>query len=245
MTGEASGNVFVRTDSAGGMLWSRSYGNPGTGYAEGWSVQQTNDGGFVVAGRLSRRRLPDDPHHWFGPDYDAHLVRTDSNGDSLWTRTYGDKRTQGGNWVRQTADGGFIMVGHNIQTTSGGLGPGDVKAYIVRTDASGDTLWTPLSLTLPTGDAGRPSGRRMTGWLSPLWTADLSWTSSAASLPRRLTPKRSASRSSRSTRTATSRGRSRSFARSLGRMTSFCPAICPVCRVDNQGRLPTTGHARL
>ncbi len=106
MTGGAGGDVCVaRTDSDGDMLWSHSYGNPGIDCDEGQSVQQTKDNGFVIAGLSSRRRPASD--HGFGPECDAYLIRTDRNGDSLWTRTYGDKETQAGNWVRQTVDGGF------------------------------------------------------------------------------------------------------------------------------------------
>jgi hypothetical protein len=136
MTGEADGDVYiVRTDSSGNMLWSRSYGSAGVDYDQGRSVQQTKDGGFAVAGQFQRHGQP--------VDYDAYLVRTDGNGDSVWTRTYGGKGAQYGEWVRQTADGGFIMVGTDIQSrTQGFMTPGDAKTYVVRTHPNGDTLWT-------------------------------------------------------------------------------------------------------
>ena len=141
LTGAAEGDVcIIRADSDGEMLWSRSYGNPGIEFDEGWSVQQVRDGGFVVAGRLSQPLAPDD--HDMGPDYDAYLVRMESNGDSLWTRAYGGRRYQGGRWVRQTTDGGFIVVGSDDQSTSGMTSQGDIRTYVVRTNANGDTLWT-------------------------------------------------------------------------------------------------------
>jgi len=142
-TGVAGGDAcIIRVDQNGKRLWSRSYGNPGAAnYDEGWATQQTSDGGFVVAGELTCPRLPDD-RYAMGPNYDAYLVRTDRNGESLWTRAYGGRRCQRGSWVRQAADGGFIMVGSDDQSTSGMTGPGDIWAYVVRTNANGDTLWT-------------------------------------------------------------------------------------------------------
>ena len=142
-TGVAGGDAcIIKVDQNGKRLWSRSYGNPGAAnYDEGWATQQTSDGGFVMVGELTCPRLPDD-HYAMGPNYDAYLVRTDRNGDSLWTRVYGGRRYQGGSWIRQAADGGFIMVGSDNQSTSGMTLPGDIRTYIVRTNAVGDTLWT-------------------------------------------------------------------------------------------------------
>jgi hypothetical protein len=143
VTGVAGGDVgIVKTDSKGNRLWSRSYGNPGAAnYDQGWATQETRDGGFVVAGDLSCPRLPDD-RYAMGPNYDAYLVRTDRSGESLWTRAYGGRRCQAGSWIRQAADGGFIMVGRDDQSTDGMVGPGDIRTYVVRTNANGDTLWT-------------------------------------------------------------------------------------------------------
>jgi hypothetical protein len=143
LAGTADADVYIaRADSGGALRWSRSFGNPGIEFDQGWSVQQTKDGGFVVSGDLSSIRLPGDHYQGSGPDYDAYAIRTDSNGDSLWTRSYGDKAMQGGRWIRQTADGGFVMVGSSDLPTMDGAGPGDIKTYIVRTKPDGDTLWT-------------------------------------------------------------------------------------------------------
>ena len=73
------------------ITFQRTYGGAGQDLAS--SVQQTTDGGYIVAGSA---------------DYDVYLVRTNASGDTLWTRTYG---TGWGNSVQQTADGGFIIAG--------------------------------------------------------------------------------------------------------------------------------------
>jgi len=121
--------LFVSTAAAldpGDTLWTRTYG--GSASEQGYCVQQTTDGGYIVAGYT----------YSFGAGgYDAYLVKTDANGDTLWTRTYGGSSTDMGWSVQQTTDGGYILAG---MTTSFGAGSDDV--YLVKTDADGDTLWT-------------------------------------------------------------------------------------------------------
>jgi hypothetical protein len=110
----------------GDTLWTHTYGGSGTDYC--YSVQQTSDGGYVAAGYTDS----------FGAGgRDFYLVKTDENGDTLWARTYGGSSTDYGYSVRETSDGGYIVTGY---TDSFGVGYED--AYLVKTDANGDTLWT-------------------------------------------------------------------------------------------------------
>jgi hypothetical protein len=117
---------LVKTNAAGDTLWTRRYG--GTGDDVGYSVQQTTDGGYIIAGQTKS----------FGAGgYDVYLIKTDSLGHSLWAKPYGGTKDDVGRSVQQTTDGGYIVTG---QTRSFGADSGDV--YLVRTNASGDTLWT-------------------------------------------------------------------------------------------------------
>jgi len=117
---------LVKTDARGHMLWARPYGGPN--YEEGWSVQPTTDGGYIVVG-------------WTGlplvTTRDAYVVKTDSQGDTSWTRTYGDAGLEQFSSVQQTADGGHIMAG-----TTGSQGAGGYDVYVVRINTFGDMLWT-------------------------------------------------------------------------------------------------------
>jgi hypothetical protein len=61
--------------------------------------------------------------------YDFYLVKTDSHGDSLWTRTYGGDMDDYASCVRQTTDGGYILAGY---TYSFGVGHEDIM-YVVKT----------------------------------------------------------------------------------------------------------------
>ncbi|NLI98646.1 T9SS type A sorting domain-containing protein [bacterium] len=92
---------LVKTNPVGETLWTRTFGNgPLSDQDEALSLRHTSDGGYIIVGdtRLAGNIL-----------ISAWLIKTDSNGDSLWARTYDwtgyDVATQ----VRQTSDGGYIL----------------------------------------------------------------------------------------------------------------------------------------
>jgi len=117
---------LIKTDVNGDALWTKTFG--GTGVDEGYSVQQTTDAGYVITGWTNS----------FGAGtFDVYLIKTDTNGDSLWTKTFGGTNVDVGVSVQQTTDGGYIVTGY---TTIFGAGTFDV--YLIKTDANGDSLWT-------------------------------------------------------------------------------------------------------
>jgi hypothetical protein len=115
---------LIRTDGAGDTLWTRTFG--GANYEEVYSVQQTADGGYIIAGSTSS----------FGAGGDVYLIKTNANGDTQWTRTFGGTASDGGNSVQQTSDGGYIVTG-----TTSSFGTGS-DVYLIRTNPDGETLWT-------------------------------------------------------------------------------------------------------
>jgi len=123
-----SGNsdVFLlRLDSLGAIQWFKFPG--GNNLQAGYSVQQTSDGGFIVAGLTDAGG--------FG-GYDVYLMKTDMNGDTLWTKTYGGSDWDFGYHVEETNDNGFIIGG-----TTYSFGKAE-QMYLIKTDANGDTAWT-------------------------------------------------------------------------------------------------------
>jgi hypothetical protein len=118
---------LIKTDANGDTLWTRTIG--GTGDEEGNSVQQTADGGYIVAGATES----------FGTGrFDVYLIKLNGAGDTLWTKTFGDTTSDEGHSVEQTADGGYIITG--ATNYNGGAGQRDL--YLVKTDVNGDALWT-------------------------------------------------------------------------------------------------------
>ncbi len=123
--GAGEENIFlIKIDANGNRIWAKTYG--GTEYDRAYSVQQTSDGGYIVAGYTFS----------FGAGSDVFLIKTDANGNVIWAKTYG-----GTNWdeafsVQQTSDGGYIVAG---RTSSFGAGGGDI--FLMKTDASGNVQW--------------------------------------------------------------------------------------------------------
>ncbi|HKR06336.1 MAG TPA: T9SS type A sorting domain-containing protein [Bacteroidia bacterium] len=122
---------LLKTDAYGNLQWSKTFG--GAGYdgsavlSDPYSVQQTNDGGYVITGHTDS----------FGAGgIDVYLLRTDANGNLLWSKTFGGTLNDYGAEVRQTTDGGYVIAG---RTRSFGNG---WYAYLVKTDAIGNLTWT-------------------------------------------------------------------------------------------------------
>jgi hypothetical protein len=115
---------LVKTDSSGNVQWSRTYG--GTDSDDAWSVVQTADGGYALAGQ--QRSLT--TAGW----YDFWLVKTDANGNMQWNKTYGRINWDIAYSVVQTKDGGYVLAG---STES----PGAFDAWLVKTDENGNIQW--------------------------------------------------------------------------------------------------------
>ena len=120
-------NVYlIKTDSAGTALWTKTYG--GSDLDQGRSVALTDDDCYVIAGTT----------HSFGSGlHDVYLIKTNSLGDTLWTRTYGGMYDEHGYSVIILPDGGYVIAG-----VTSSFGAGNDDAYLIRTDSAGDTLWT-------------------------------------------------------------------------------------------------------
>lgn len=119
--------MLIRTDPNGNVVWSRNYGWLLADNAH--DVVETSDGGFLLCGTTRSY------HNGFGSS--LWLVRTDAQGDSLWSKTYGGSSYQEGYAIERTQDDGFIVAG---SYNNGGTQSAD--AWLLRIDAAGDTLWT-------------------------------------------------------------------------------------------------------
>lgn len=123
--GEGQADVWVvKLDASGSQEWAKTFG--GARWDSGRYVQQTSDGGYIVAGDT-------DTYSSAEFDDDLLLLKLDSSGNQTWMKTYGEEQGEGASCVRQTSDGGYIVAGG---TGSYGAGSGD--AWVLKLDSNGD-----------------------------------------------------------------------------------------------------------
>ncbi|MBC8277254.1 MAG: hypothetical protein H8E46_03420, partial [FCB group bacterium] len=124
----AGGNdvYLIKTDTEGNESWHQTYG--GSTGDTGKSVQQTTDGGYIIAGNTDS---------YGAGSLDVYLIKTDVNGNEDWTKTYGGSNWDVGGCAQQTSDEGYIITG-----STGSYGVGDYNVYLIKTDTNGDTLCT-------------------------------------------------------------------------------------------------------
>jgi hypothetical protein len=103
---------LIKTDSLGNTAWSKTYG--GSNYDNGIALRILPDGGYLFGGSTQS---------YGGNDWDFWLVRTEADGDTLWTREYGGTGHDQGKGLCLTADGGYAFTG---KTSSFGPGHGDI-----------------------------------------------------------------------------------------------------------------------
>jgi hypothetical protein len=125
-----NGEAFLlRTDASGNLSWFKTFGD--AGYDIAYSFAPTNNGGYIIAGLTERNSAF---------NYEAFLICADTNGDTLWTKTYGGASIDHAVSVIQTSDQGFIFSG---KCMSFGAGISDV--WLLKTDSIGTVQWTTVS----------------------------------------------------------------------------------------------------
>ena len=122
---ETADVILIKTDENGNEEWSQTFS--GTATDEGHSVQQTLDGGYIIAGWTG----------FFEPDFNigVYLIKTDESGEEEWSKSFGGGAK--GHSVQQTVDGGYIITGYidSFENVSRDV-------YLIKTDGNGNEQWS-------------------------------------------------------------------------------------------------------
>jgi len=121
--GDVDGDVYLlKIDNSGNLLWQKVYGDSGVEY--GYDLAITENG-YIITGMTGSSGAGSG---------DVWLIKTDFNGDTIWTKTVGSAELDCGNSIQVTKDNGYIIAGYTFAS-----GNGDV--YLIKTDANGNILW--------------------------------------------------------------------------------------------------------
>ena len=118
--------LLVKIDNVGNEEWRKTFG--GINRDEGNSVQQTTDGGYIISGTTFVKQ--------FNPD--LWLIKTDSNGEEEWNKTFGGNRGDYGGSVQQTSDGGYIFIGSFFSVEK------NQDIWLIKTDSNGEEEWNKI-----------------------------------------------------------------------------------------------------
>ncbi len=117
--GQGNWDVYVvKLDSSGNLQWTRTVGGPSWDY--GYAIVQTSDGGLLIAGETSS---------YGAGSFDIYVIKLDSTGHLLWTKTIGGPGADRGYAILQSRQGSYAIAGY---TTSYGQGNNDI--YVVLLD---------------------------------------------------------------------------------------------------------------
>ena len=118
--------LLIKTDKFGNIQWDKEYT---AGFKTGMVVHEMADGGYMCTGRIMMDNL--------GVDLgDFYLMRTDSDGNLLWSKKYGGSAYELFWKAQITTDGGVIMAG-----STDSYGAGDQDVYVVKVDSNGNLQW--------------------------------------------------------------------------------------------------------
>ncbi|WP_292388857.1 hypothetical protein [Methanosarcina sp. UBA5] len=117
--------------------WNRSFG--GDKEDSSWCIQQTSDGGYIVAGITASYGKGTEGYP------DAWLIKINNNGNLQWNKTYGGTYFDEGYFTRQTSDGSYVLSGYTFPS-------GYAEPWLIKTDKKGKEMWNKVSDNITQGD---------------------------------------------------------------------------------------------
>jgi hypothetical protein len=135
---------IVKLNAAGAITWNKLLGGTGNEYAAG--IQQTSDGGYIVAGTSSSSANGSVTGVNHGLK-DYWIVKLDAAGNITWNKLLGGSGDDIAYSIQQTTDGGYIVAGASKSSANGdvtAINHGLNDYWIVKLNATGDVIWNKL-----------------------------------------------------------------------------------------------------
>ncbi|MBW2195116.1 MAG: hypothetical protein JRF37_05945, partial [Deltaproteobacteria bacterium] len=129
--GAGGNDVWVlKLHSNGTIAWQKTYGR--SGYDWTYSIKQTADGGYVVAGSS-----------WSYDEgkYDFWVLKLDDSGDISWQKTYGGSDDDHPMSIQQTVDAAGNPDGYIVAGYTSSFGAGSYDVWVLRLDTGGSVVW--------------------------------------------------------------------------------------------------------
>ena len=128
---------IVKLDVVGNLIWETNLG--GSGWDEAFSIQQTSDGGYIIAGQSESN---DGNVGGNNGQWDYWIVKIDDTGIIIWETNLGGSDADKALSIRQTIDDGFIIAGYS-ESDDGDVGEnnGSQDYWIIKLDNSGNLIW--------------------------------------------------------------------------------------------------------
>jgi len=140
---DVSGNLggsdywIVKLSSGGEIEWEENYGGSDSDIPV--SIEQTNDGGYVIAGNTSSEDGNVSVNNGYS---DFWVLKIDPEGNELWEKTYGGSSTDVARSMQHTSDGGYILTGYSYSDdgdVTGNYGASDY--WVLKLDPEGQIEW--------------------------------------------------------------------------------------------------------
>ena len=119
---------LLKTNSNGELDWNKTFG--GSDYEEPNQVLETSDGGYLILG---------DTQSYGAGETGIWLLKTNSNGELDWNKTFGGSNNYDSEQVFETSDGGYLIFGHNGYIFDEDFDSGNL--YVIKTDNLGNIIF--------------------------------------------------------------------------------------------------------
>ena len=122
--GKGNFDVWViKLNSSGDMVWDKTFGDTGNDAA--YSIIQTLDGGYILAGYISKG----------ASNRDIWVIKLNSKGDKVWDKKFGGAFEYESRSIIQTSDGSYILAGHTTNKNS------VYSSWVIKLNSKGDKVW--------------------------------------------------------------------------------------------------------